>query len=207
MRKSLFLPHNPHPASHNAQPAHVHVPENLRRARHRRGPRRHRGRAGRGAHGGADRHPDPEPRHHRANVVQPGHRRVGEGAHGPRDRRARRRDGSERRRHRHPMPDAQRVQGAERARAAFPVRQEGVPVPAQGGVRGPGEPRPATGQRGAAAGQRRRPRGRRGNDAGCAAARAVGGHHDGDVHARAAARRIAKPGGRTDGRSALGPER
>ena len=69
---------------------------------------------------GARRRCDPQLRHHRRDVLQPGHRRPRQGPSGARDRRARRPDGPRRRRGRHPVPRAQPQQGPGGARARAP---------------------------------------------------------------------------------------
>ena len=69
---------------------------------------------------------DQQPRHHRPDELQSGHRRRGQGADRPRNRRPGRRDGPGHRRHRHPVPHAQPQQGAGHARPARPGRQAGL---------------------------------------------------------------------------------
>jgi hypothetical protein len=102
--------------------------------------------------------------------VQPGDRRRGQGPPGQGDRRARRGDGPGHRRHRHPVPAAQRVEGPGGTLDAGPGRQAPLPRGDAGAARG-------RARRGAAPGRGREHRHRR--RAGRAAAGGRRHHHDG----------------------------
>ena len=115
--------------------------------------------AGRGgAHGGADGARHAPVRHHRRDVVQPGHRRAGQGPPGPRDRRPRRPDGPGGRRRRHPVPPAQPLPRSGGAGPARPGRPQALQGRHAGGD--PGHCQPHRG-RGRGRGPDRRGRRRR----------------------------------------------
>ena len=88
----------------------------LRRRRDRRRPRRHGGCRGGGSAGRVRRARHALARaHHRRDVMQPLHRRTGEGRAGPRDRRPGRAHGRRRGPRGHSVPRVERLQGPRRA--------------------------------------------------------------------------------------------
>ena len=112
--------------------------------------RRHRGgrrscglRGGRRGRAPGRAHPaaHPQDRDHRGDVLQPGHRRPGQGPPGARDRRPRRPDGPGHRPRRHPVPRAQPKQGPGGARAARPGRPQALPPRHAGAAARPAGPR------------------------------------------------------------------
>ena len=112
-------------------------------------------------------------------------------------------DGPEHRRHRDPVPDAERPQGSQRPCAAGPVRQEGLSVPDEVASREPARTRPPSGER---RGDPRRERARSpgsrtslGMEIQAKAVVIIRRH----LHARAHARRAAEPEGGADGRRHL----